>query len=52
MPQEPVSDSQLSPDSSLIAFTYTEVNYEESRYDSSIWVKKPGEEGKRLTYSK
>ena len=31
MPQEPVSDPQLSPDGSLIAFTYTEVNYEEAR---------------------
>lgn len=50
MPQEPVSDPQLSPDGSLIAFTYTQVNYEEDRYDSSIWVKETGEEGKRLTY--
>ncbi len=38
MPQEPVSDPQLSPDGSLIAFTYTEVNYDEGRYYSSIWI--------------
>lgn len=50
MPQEPVSDPQLSPDGSLIAFTYTEVNYDEDQYDSSIWVKELGEKGKRLTY--
>ena len=50
-PQEPVSDPQVSPDGETIAFTYTEVNYEENRYDSSIWLKKPGEEARRLTYS-
>jgi dipeptidyl aminopeptidase/acylaminoacyl peptidase len=50
MPQEPVSAPQLSPDGSLIAFTCTEVNYEKDRYDSSIWIKKSGKEGNRLTY--
>lgn len=30
IPQEPVSDPRLSPDGSLIAFTYTEINYEEA----------------------
>ncbi len=49
-PQEPVSDPQVSTDGGSIAFTYTEVNYEENRYDSAIWLKKPGEGGRRLTY--
>lgn len=49
-PQEPVSDPQVSPDGETIAFTYTEVNYEENRYDSSLWLKKPGEKERRLTY--
>lgn len=30
-PQEPVSDPQISPDDEFIAFTYTEVNYEDDR---------------------
>ena len=47
-PQEPVSDPQISRDG-IIAFTYTIVNYEENRYDSSIHVKRPGEKEKRLT---
>ncbi len=50
-PQDPVSDPQVSPDGETIAFTYSEVNYEENRYDSSIWVKNPGEKAIKLTYS-
>jgi dipeptidyl aminopeptidase/acylaminoacyl peptidase len=30
-PQEPVSDPQVSPDGETIAFTYSEVNYEDTR---------------------
>lgn len=51
-PQEPVSDPQISPSGETIVFTYSEVNYEENRYDSSIWLKKPGEKEKRITYGK
>lgn len=51
-PQEPVSDPQVSPDSKTVAFTYTEVNYDEDRYDSSIWLKAPGESEKRITYGR
>ncbi len=51
-PQEPVADPRVSPDGETIAFTYSEVNYEENRYDSSIWLKKPGKMERRLTYGK
>ena len=47
-PMAPVGDPQISPDGSSVLFTYSEVNMEEDRYDTQIWLldlgaKKPGQ---------
>ena len=38
VPMAPVGDPQISPDGSKILFTFSEVNMEEDRYDTQIWV--------------
>lgn len=52
-PSQPVDDPQISPDGSKILFTYSEVNLEEDKYDTHIWIydldeKKP----RQFTYGK
>ncbi|MBC8223572.1 S9 family peptidase [Candidatus Bathyarchaeota archaeon] len=37
-PMAPVGDPQISPDGSRVLFTYSEVNMEEDRYDTQIWL--------------
>lgn len=34
----PVGDPQISPDGSHVLFTYSEVNMEEDKYDTQIWM--------------
>ena len=35
---QPVGDPQVSPDGSKVLFTYSEVNMEEDKYDTHIWL--------------
>ncbi|MGD2200195.1 MAG: S9 family peptidase [Candidatus Bathyarchaeota archaeon] len=37
-PMAPVSDPQVSPDGSRVLFTYSEVNMEDDKYDTQIWL--------------
>lgn len=37
-PMAPVGDPQISPDGSHVLFTYSEVNMEEDKYDTQIWM--------------
>jgi len=37
-PGQPVGDPQINPDGSKVLFTYTEVNMEEDKYDTHIWL--------------
>jgi dipeptidyl aminopeptidase/acylaminoacyl peptidase len=37
-PMAPVDDPQISPDGSKVLFTYSEVNMEEDKYDTQIWL--------------
>jgi len=38
VPMTAVGDSQVSPNGSQIIFTYSEVNMEEDKYDTQIWM--------------
>jgi dipeptidyl aminopeptidase/acylaminoacyl peptidase len=38
VPMAPVGDPQISPDGSHILFTYSEVNLDEDKYDTQIWM--------------
>jgi len=37
-PMAPVGDPQISPDGTRVLFTFSEVNMEEDRYDTQIWL--------------
>jgi dipeptidyl aminopeptidase/acylaminoacyl peptidase len=37
-PMAPVADPQISPDGAKVLFTYSEVNMEEDKYDTQIWL--------------
>jgi len=37
-PGQPVGDPQISPDGSRVLFTYSEVNMDENKYDTHIWL--------------
>jgi dipeptidyl aminopeptidase/acylaminoacyl peptidase len=38
VPMTPVGDPQIKPDGSHVLFTYSEVNMEEDKYDTQIWL--------------
>jgi len=37
-PQQPVSDTQISPDGSNVLLTYTTTNMNEDKYDTQVWL--------------
>ena len=38
VPMAPVADPQMSPDGARVLFTHSEVNMEEDKYDTQIWL--------------
>ncbi|TRO47476.1 S9 family peptidase, partial [Candidatus Bathyarchaeota archaeon] len=38
VPGQPVGDPQVSPDGSKVLFTYSQVNMDEDKYDTHIWL--------------
>jgi dipeptidyl aminopeptidase/acylaminoacyl peptidase len=53
IPMAPVGDPQVSPDGAKVLFTYSEVNMEEDKYDTQIWMRDLKERKPRqFTYSK
>ena len=53
IPMAPVGDPQVSPDGAKVLFTYSEVNMEEDKYDTQIWIRDLKERRPRqFTYSK
>ncbi|UCH57593.1 MAG: PD40 domain-containing protein, partial [Candidatus Bathyarchaeota archaeon] len=37
-PMAPVANPEISPDGTKVLFTYSEVNMEEDKYDTQIWL--------------
>ena len=51
-PSTPVSDPQISPSGEKIAFSNSEVNLEENKYDSHIWLVDEKKKPHQYTYGK